>query len=180
MNWNTSSIENSSPMGRLLFSKLVPSLFVLVGAGLSYFGVLRVVQAKASEDWPSTSGRVLESLVESRFSNRANAGLVYEAEVLYEYAIEGTTYKNNRVTASDWGTDDPGRAQRTVNRYPKDADVTVYYRPDDPEQSVLEPGTSVTTAIMPVMGGGFLIIGLMMGVVFHVAFKTVDRKRAAG
>ena len=181
MGWDTSSIDNASPTWRVILSWIFPSAFMLAGALLCFFGVRQVVHAKASEEWPSTSGRVLESLVKSRWSQGGSDGhgeRVYEAEVLYEYVVEDTTYKGNRVTASSWATDDPSRAQRTVNRYPEDTDVTVYYMPDDPEQSLLEPGVTGMSAIMPAMGAGFLIIGFMVGLMFNVAFKHVDRKKA--
>jgi hypothetical protein len=55
--------------------------------------------------------------------------------------VNGHRYRSDRLRASDGFYSVgmlPGSAQAVVNRYPAGAPVTVYYNPDNPQESLLE------------------------------------------
>jgi len=121
-----------------LCAVVVPLLLI---AGLGVFLYRRSQQAKvakaAAQSWPQTKGTVLTSSVESRRSG--NSTSTYPV-VVYQYEVKGKTYRNQTISAGDQFLNVRviGQAQKTVNRYPAGAKVTVYYNPADPGDAVLK------------------------------------------
>lgn len=144
--------------------RVFPLIFIAVGLGTVSIGIRGLIQANASADWPSVKGRVVSSSVDQQRSSKNNGGTstTYHAEVLYEFAVGGTTYNGNRVAYGDYGSSNPAHARRIVNQYPEGETVTVHYMPDDPEQSVLEPGVQMQAWILPGIGSVFLFAGCLM------------------
>lgn len=114
---------------------------LLMAAG---FGVLlyqRSRKAKiakaAAQSWPKTKGVVLSSRVESRRSGTSTS--TYPV-VLYRYEVAGKTHQSQTIRAGDkfMSVRIIGQAQKTVDRYPVGAKITVYYNPDDPTDAALE------------------------------------------
>lgn len=70
------------------------------------------------------------------------------AELTYSYSIAGRDYAGTRVeflTDARFYTPDTGRD--VLRRYPNGAIVPVWYDPEEPSESVLEPGLSVSRVI---------------------------------
>lgn len=60
--------------------------------------------------------------------------------VLYTYCVGDTTFRGSRVEAEGRRLGRRSRdAESTVARYPAGASVVVYYDPDNPSESILEP-----------------------------------------
>ena len=92
-------------------------------------------KAAAASTWPSTSGTVMVSTLQSRRSSN-NHGRVNYPFVLYTYKVMGNVYQGNRIAP---GMEVGGSgAAGMVARYPVGAAVPVYYNPDDPSEAVLE------------------------------------------
>lgn len=83
-------------------------------------------------DWSrSTHGTVISSTVQ--VPSRVPL-------VLYTYCVDGTTFRGNRVNdEARWSRRRGRDAEATVARYPAGAPVVVYYDPDNPAESILEP-----------------------------------------
>lgn len=141
------------------FAWLFPIPFVIAGAVTLTLGVRSLWFARESSSWPSTSGVVIQSDVET---SRGNKGTTYQAEIMYDYEVDGSTYSSNRVGYGDYGSSNPSPARQMVNRYPKGKSVTVYYQEEDPEQSCLEPGIHGRTYFLPSFGAVFFFAGLAM------------------
>jgi hypothetical protein len=114
---------------------------VLILGGLGLFLYKRSQQSSAArqlaQSWPSTSGVVLMSSVQSRTSGRSHS--TYPV-VVYQYAVNGKTYQSQNIKAGDqfMNVRVIGQALATVARYPIGANVTVYYNPANPAESALE------------------------------------------
>jgi hypothetical protein len=114
---------------------------VLILGGIGYFLYKRNQQSGAARQiaqaWPSTSGTVLMSSVQSRRTGRSHS--IYPV-VVYQYAVDGKTYQSQNIKAGDqyMTVRIAGQAQATVARYPIGASVTVYYNPANPAESALE------------------------------------------
>ena len=117
---------------------IVPVL-LLVGFGI--FMYRRSQQSNAyrqvAQAWPSTTGTVLMSTVQSRRTGRSYS--TYPV-VVYQYQVNGTPYQSQRIKAGEqfMSIRVTGQAQATAARYPVGAKVTVYYNPSNPAESVLE------------------------------------------
>lgn len=83
--------------------------------------------------WPSVSGVVTSA-------ERAKTGWRTQPRVAYSYSVNGVSYDGKRVSFAAMV---PSReTDPTLSRYPVGQAVTVRYAPNDPAQSVLEPGAT--------------------------------------
>lgn len=132
--------------------------------------------ALATAEWPTATGEILDSRVGDRITDTDR----YEVFVDYEYVVgEGTisetTYKGDTVTVRFYlfhsepkRTYDEDTAIQIVDRYPQELPVDVYYNPELPTQSVLEPGTPPSWAYifgltleLLAAGSALLILGFI-------------------
>ena len=153
-NSNTTSL---GPTKRFLFGRIFPLPFLIIGAAILFFGLRSIQRAKASSDWPSVSGIVVSSAVDS---SRGDNGTTYKAEILYDYEVNSTKYSSNRVGYGDYGSSNPSGARQVVNRYKEGLVVDVFYMPESPEESVLEVGIHKRTYFLPAFGLVFFLVGL--------------------
>jgi hypothetical protein len=156
---------------QFFFTWLFPLPFLTVGALLLFFGVRSYQSAQESSGWPTSPGVVLSSSVDS---HRSDDSTTYQAEVLYEYEVSGEKYSSNRIGYGDISTGSPAPAQDLVNQYPSGESVTVYVDPEDPSQSVLQPGVRGGTYFLPGMGLLFTLIGLILYAVLPRMFRNQD------
>ena len=63
------------------------------------------------------------------------------------------------VTRYSSNADAKAGAQKIAKKYPKGKKVTVYYMPDNPSESLLEPGFSYKVFAWPICGFVLLVIG---------------------
>ena len=112
-------------------------------------------KASASVEWPSVPGTVRTSGVvedSSSSGSRRSSSVTYHANVVYDYVVEGKAYQGERISYGSYGTGDEERATRIAAGYPEGAAVRVYFQPDDPGESVLEPGTEGVPWFFVAMG----------------------------
>ncbi len=164
----------SLPMTKITQTKCFLSIFILIGAVIIFFGVRVVIHAYASSGWPKVGGKVVSSSVESKRGNKG--GVTYHAEVLYEYSVADQTYSSDTIAFGEYGSSDPARARKIVNRYPPRSGVVVYYAPDDPSKSVLEVGVSAKTFFLTGFGLIFFCVGLGMFIFMPAQMrKSIER-----
>ena len=168
---------------------VVAHLFLLMGVVTIAGAVVLHLQESATASWPSTTGHVAEATVEVRIkrgtggSGHRRSRRTYVTHVGYEYAVDGRTYRGDRV-----GFDGPGyrqreQAARVVARYPAGAPVTVYYDPERPQRAMLEVGASwerTGTALLVglgTVGGGSLFLRLGRARPGHAGVRGVGPAR---
>lgn len=111
--------------------------------------------------WPVTRGRIVASGVEGYYDKRSDEGRysyrnAYKSGVVYEYEVNGRTYRGDRVTLGlTVSSTLPGVARMTARRYPVGTEVRVRYDPRTPSDSVLRP-FSVLHLIIPLAAGAVL------------------------
>ncbi|MFC1452145.1 DUF3592 domain-containing protein [Verrucomicrobiota bacterium] len=160
---------------KFFFSRIFPLIFVVVGASVAFLGIRGLIRAKASVDWPSTQGNIVESSVERhRSSGSKGSSTTYHAEILYEFTVAGTTFNGDRVAYGDYGSSSSSHARRIVNRYPKGKSVTVHYMPGNPEQCLLEPGLKGQSWFLPGFGLIFFTVGSLMAVFLPKAIRKQE------
>lgn len=97
--------------------------------------------SEASLDWPVVPGLVTRSTLEHRHQRSPGPDTRdSRVEVSYEYVVDGTVYRNDRVRFDQQMLSD-GRKEALVNAHPAGKPVEVFYDPDDPDQSVLVRGS---------------------------------------
>lgn len=101
-----------------------------------YFTVGIFLEAQAAKGWPTTTGLIKLSEVESEFVGKRK----YSVNLLYTYEVKGRSYESNRVRSRGVSPKSSLDAETVVKNFPAGAKVTVYYQPDDHSQSYLEVG----------------------------------------
>ncbi|MCU1231892.1 MAG: hypothetical protein JWO97_4776 [Acidobacteria bacterium] len=129
-------------------------LATLIGSGIFLSAVWDICCAHLSRNWPQVPGIIVVSDLQR--SNHSDGGLMYRPEVTYRYCVDGSEIIANRTRFGgrvelSWSAP----AVRTVRKYPVGSEVVVYYNPNDPADSVLEPGP-----------GGILFAGAAFGALF--------------
>lgn len=141
---------------RSLFTRLfLVALPFIMGLLFIVLGIRNHTLGKQSEKWPVAEGNLVsESSAMQKKKKRIH--------VFYEYRVNGVTYKNSRVNFRD----DKASKRKIRDQYNVGDKLKVYYEPDDPEQSVLEPGATLGSLITKIAAGLFCfalsIVFLMM------------------
>jgi len=126
------------------------------------------LQSNDSQSLSKVSGVIQNSTVV--FHKSKKSGGAYHAEIMYNYFVKNQIYSNNKVAFGDYGSSNPQHARSISNLYQKGKEVTVYYQPEDPQNSVLEPGFQTQALIMPVIGFVFFVAGVLMFVFIPKGF----------
>ena len=93
-----------------------------------------------SRFWPTAQGTVLSSSVASYLDSEIPNSYWYDPKVLYRYTVDGQEYENNILSFKEYiHTPDKKFAESIAAKYPSGSNVTVYYKPNSPTYSALEP-----------------------------------------
>ncbi|HYL73423.1 MAG TPA: DUF3592 domain-containing protein [Bryobacteraceae bacterium] len=136
------------------------AVFILVGLLLLGVWFMLRKKAQASLQWPSSRGRVISSDINRRQDN--DGDWIEEARVVYEYMVGGASLQGHRIA---FGGSGAGGARKSVERYPTGANVDVYYDPAKPASAVLERSAGGATFVLPLVGGVFAIVGIVLLVI---------------
>lgn len=110
-------------------------------------------QMSASKGWPSVEGSVVSSNVRLVGFGKKKK---YQADVRYDYRVDGRPYLGSRIRLGDTTGSSESAQQALANKYPTGTGVKVFYDPQSPGQSVLEPGgLPLLMAIPPLVLGVF-------------------------
>jgi len=158
-----------SPKQRFLFGRIFPLPFLLVGIFIFGLGMRDVMRANDSKSWPTTVATVQESTVKTNVDEEG--GSTYYAQVLYDFEVNRFAYSGDQVAFGDFSSNDSERVKEIVKRYPEGNEVVVYYQPDNPDLSVLEPGLTARAWVIPSFGFVFLIVGIFMAIMLPRILK---------
>ena len=119
-------------------------------------------QAQASGDWPSTTGTVTVSKVDSTIGRKT------KAKINYNYSVNGSNFVGTRVRFADTTGSRRSAQEQLIEPYPVGAKVDVFYDPDSPKIAVLEAGAGWGASML------LLIPIILVGI---AAFFLVDGLR---
>jgi hypothetical protein len=123
---------------------------ILGGLGISVWGWRIQRRSQRIQQWPRTTGVIEESAM-----GAAQSDLL--PHIRYAYAVGGRDYRQTFQFPS--GTHPlPEFSRAYLEKYPLGAKVQVYYAPQDPQQSTLEPGAQgdwliLLLGVLMVVGG---------------------------
>ena len=120
-----------------------------------------------SPGWPTARGNVIKSYVRVAPPSGASTRNVMP-EVAYVYSVDGVNYEGNKIffledgRGSAWSED-------KIAKYKIEQQIEVFYNPQDPSISVLEPGGSIKGFFL---SGAFhlMLIAALMGLVFALVW----------
>jgi len=133
-------------------------VFLVVGILLIVGNVRAKKRAGESQTWPSTTGRILLSEVRTSQTRDDDGNLQapsFYPYVEYDYILNGLSYKSHKLSfGSHEMFNNQASAVAKLAAYPVGADVTLFYNPQKPDDSVLE-------RVAPKSKTG-LVIGIIM------------------
>lgn len=144
-------------IGVILLVGIVFGLFAVVAAPLE---MLKMADA---ETWPSRKGVIKTSSVvrEPGFWKR---GPFWHADICGTYKDNGESFCISRVRYGDFRfRGDKAGSRETAAKYPVGREVDVYYSPDNPKETTLEPHASwQEMTVLLSLGIGFLFLPVLL------------------
>lgn len=134
-----------------------------IGVALAVpFGYHAMTSARESAGWPHTDGEIRESQLITR--EQRDGSFVFRAHVVYAYIALGIEYEGERIRFGTDGAASPNRhrAEQWVEEYPAGRKVTVYYDPQSPSESVLEPGAHADAYALLALGIVLTVAGAVL------------------
>ena len=133
---------------------------------MAYQHVGELLNGYASSSWPTTQGVVVKSETEVRtlFIGVKN----YQANIQYLYRVDGKEYVGGKVSFGEVGGVFGEAVHKLVSKYQVTDEVTVYFKPQNPEICTLRPGAGA-------VDWGFSITGLLLLIIS--IFKIIQRVR---
>ena len=146
-------------------------IFALVGSALFFLFALPPLQySMASSSWPTVSGTVTRSDVDVW---KSDGKTHYQPDIAYTYFVDGKKYSSSKITVGDPPLDNSvAPAKRMQAKYPVGDEVMVYYDPELPESSALEPGTKSGDYLLAAIAAIFFFVGI---IAIYQGFKTKRR-----
>ena len=134
---------------------------IIVGTGAFIYGLYCLFRMFAFRKWESTDGLILTSYKTER---RENFQKFEDAEITYEYEVEGKKYRSSVVKASgdmsgSPSKKEPSEVDRLLSKYPAGNNVTVYYNPSIPRMACLEQGGGEAMLICLTFGPVAVAVG---------------------
>lgn len=135
----------------------------------------------AASKWPAATGRIVESQAEARRISKSSIGddLIENSEVRnfaavrYAFNVGRAKYQGNRIGFGE-NAGNVGIAE-TLKRYPKGAEVTVYYDPANPRNCVLDRDPPSDSFFRSMFG-----YGLAAGAIIVAMLLAANGKLSAG
>ncbi len=114
--------------------------FLLLGLSCVVIGTWKATIGLKAKSWPKAVGRIIISKAEPL---RANQKIRIAASCIsldYIYLVGDKIYDGHNLD-SGWSCfSSPKRVKEILKKYPTGKKVYVYYNPNNPSQSLLEPG----------------------------------------
>lgn len=117
---------------------VIGTIFVFFGLLLAKIVMASRAEISSAQAWPSVKGRIISSRIESR--RRPKQHTQYFAVIEYRYRVADKDHVNNRISfgGTICSSSQSVAEQRRQNEYPDGKEVTVYYNPANPDQSVID------------------------------------------
>jgi len=116
----------------------------------------------ASQSWPSVAGTITKS------EEEVDDDMTYDA-IAYVFIVNDRQYTGERVSF--------GFSSHALERYPVGRTVQVYYSPENPTVSVLEPGFGINTKTATVAILLLVLVIALFGVIIALGKILIPTKR---
>lgn len=113
------------------------AIAILAIAGLVYF-VRRFGAAWAMRHWPRTCGRVITAEMRRGKKKSSDGSILYDPVLRYSYTVGQLTFESSSFTHRTV-SNAAHLASQFITRIQKNAEVPVYYHPQNPAEAVVQP-----------------------------------------
>ena len=114
---------------------------LVLGLSLLGVGIKKYIVSQESKSWPSVKGVVVSSSM--RVDQHDIEVEQYHAHVSYEYVVDAKEFYSRKEYLLQ-----KAEAKSYVEKYPEGSEIDVFYQPDNPKITMLEPGTQKGWTLM--------------------------------
>jgi len=136
------------------------ALIGLVGAlwaGLAWRRALALTEAALR--WLDAPGKVTAASAELRGGGSASRSTYYAPLIRYTYVVNGREREGSRLRFGLTTARSRAAAEKLLAPYPVGAAIKVRYDPENPDQSVLEPGRTSSNLLIAAIACVLLLLG---------------------
>jgi hypothetical protein len=134
---------------------LVVGVFLVGAAGFTaYVGSRSLVEARASNHWPSVSGRITPTRTVMVSGRHGSSG----PDIRYTYSVGASRFNGSRLEVVTYSSN-TSYASDAVAEFREGSSVPVYYDPARPEVSVLRPGANWVSYAVPLLSIVLILFG---------------------
>jgi Protein of unknown function (DUF3592) len=156
----------------IFWLKLLLPLFLAGILWLCWGQLANVRQQRRAWSYPTTTGRVYGSEIMKQWhagGRHSSSYYSYDLRVYYTYEVNGTKYRGNRYRYGE--VSDRVWAEAVAEALPAGTAVKVYYRPEDPNDAVLNIETTNSDL------GLVLVLTLLLGMLLFLGAMALDQAR---
>jgi hypothetical protein len=136
-------------------------VFLIVGVILSILMPIAINRGKKSRNWPTTEATVISTEVEEKHKyDEDGESVYYYPRVHYDYRVGGQVYQGFKYKLLEASMSKRKAIEFISNFIPGDK-LTVYYDPEKPTESVMQPGEQKYLYVFLVIGIGVIVLSLV-------------------
>jgi len=141
---------------------IISGAFVLTGILVGTKACRTVIQARKSTRWPKTDGMV--TLSELKTHQDREGGNCFSCQIAYTYQVGGISYVGDAIRMGMISSGSKQYSESFVSKYKPGDHVSVFYDPEKPATAVIEPGLYHQAFSNLVVGGVFLVAGILTAI----------------
>ena len=138
-------------------------IILIIGFAILCITVFAISNSVSAKEWSIIMGKVIKSdIYKSQFGGESNAG--YRPDIAFEYTVNGEKYISDRLyygvkimSSFNWI-----RSRKLIEKYPVNKEVKVYFNPNKPSESVVEPGIHFDLGVIFILAILFVIVGFLL------------------
>ena len=136
-------------------------VFLIVGVILSILMLIAISRGKKSRNWPTAEATVISTEVEEKHEyDEDGESVYYYPRVHYDYRVGGQVYQGFKYKLLEVSMSKRKAIEFISNFMPGDK-LTVYYNPEKPTESVMQPGEQKYLYVFLAIGIGTIILSLV-------------------
>jgi hypothetical protein len=143
--------------------QIIGLIISLIGFVILLLSALAIVDSLFSKDWTITMGKIIHSEVYISKST-GDSDATYRPNILFEYSVFGEKFICDRIYygVKIMSSSNLVNSKKLVEKYPVNKEVAVYYNPDKPKKSVIEPGLHFGLGSLFVVSICLVMIGVLI------------------
>jgi hypothetical protein len=151
-------------------------IFAIAGGAIFFLFALPPLQyAATSKSWPTVDGTIKRAEIDVF---RRDGNTHYQPDIAYSYSVEGKKYTSSKISVGEPPLDNNvSKAKKVQAKYPVGKEVTVWYDPELPESSSLEPGIKSGDIMLASIAAIFFLVGILALYKGLKAKKIIDQTK---
>ena len=138
-------------------------IILIIGFAILCMTVIAISNSVSAKEWSIIMGKIIKSdIYELQFGGESNA--TFRPDIAFEYNVNGEKYISDRLyygvkimSSFNWI-----KSRKLVEKYPVNKEVKVYFNPNKPSESVVEPGIHVDLGVIFIFAIFFVICGFLL------------------